>query len=261
MREDPSPTITAAMLVRDRAELLEQAASSVLAQTDADLELVICDDGSTDDTWNVAQRLAECDARVVLLRNDTSRGIPAARNQVLAAARGRYLAICDSDDVSLPTRFARQRALLDARAELAGVGARFRAFEGDDPAAGSEPGWHWGLADGRLPFLFPTAMLRTDAVRAAGGFDEGFALAEDLDLAYRLAARGGRFDAVDEVLVAYRIHGGSITQRRALAREWHNLRAQLRGLRLLHGRFSARGYAVIGQSTLRTLAALVGIRR
>ncbi len=261
MSDDPSPTITAAMLVRDRAGLLEQAAASVLAQTEPDLELVICDDGSTDDTWTVAQSIAQRDARVVLLRNAASRGIPAARNQVLAAARGRYLAICDSDDVSLPNRFRSQRELLDADPALAGVGARFRAFEGDDPDAGAEPGWHWGLADGRLPFLFPTAMLRVDAMRAAGGFDEAFALAEDLELTYRLAARGGTFTAVDEVLVAYRIHGGSITQRRALAREWHNLRAQLRGLRLLRGHFSARGYAVICQSMLRTLAALIGIRR
>lgn len=249
------------MLVRDRAGLLEQAAMSVLDQTDPGLELVICDDGSTDDTWAVAQSLAYRDARVVLLRNESSRGIPAARNQVLAAARGRYLAICDSDDVSLPTRFERQRERLDADASLVGVGARFRAFSGDDPAGGHEPGWHWGVRDGRLPFLFPTAMLRVDAVRAAGGFDEAFALAEDLELAYRLAARGGTFTIVDEVLVAYRIHGGSITQRRAIAREWYLLRAQLRGLRLLRGRFSARGYAVVCQSLLRTLLAVIGARR
>lgn len=261
MRDVPPPTITAAMLVRDRAALLDEAATSVLSQGEADLELVICDDGSSDGTWEVARELAARDPRVVLLRNETSRGIPAARNQVLGVARGRYLAICDSDDVSLPGRFTRQRALLDANAALVGAGTRFRTFEGDDPSSGSEPGWNWGLEDGRLPFLFPTAMLRVDAVRAVGGFDEDFALAEDLDLAYRLAARGGTFATVDEVLLAYRIHDDSITQLRALAREWHNLRAQLRGLRMLRGRFSVRGYAVVCQSMLRTALALVGMRR
>ncbi len=257
----PTPSITAAILVRDRADLLDEAAASVLRQTETDLELVICDDGSTDATWEVAQSIAARDQRVVLLRNETSRGIPAARNQVLTAARGRYLAICDSDDVSLPTRFERQRAQLDADPSLAGLGTRFRAFDGTDPDIGTEPDWHWGLVDGRLPFLFPTAMLRVDAVRDAGGFDEGFALAEDLELAYRLAARGGTFAIVDEILLAYRIHGGSITQRRAVAREWHNLRAQLRGLRLLRGRFSARGYTKKNQSSLRTLLAAIGVRR
>ena len=103
------PAITAMMLVRDRATLLADAARSVLVQTDCDLELLIVDDGSTDDTAQVATRIAESDPRVRVLTNAQSVGIPAARNQVLAAACGRYVAICDSDDLSRPERFARQR--------------------------------------------------------------------------------------------------------------------------------------------------------
>jgi len=255
-----APTITAMMLVRDRADLLGEAAASVLAQTDRDLELVIVDDGSTDDTWCVAEQLAASDERVRLLRNAASRGIPAARNQVLAAARGTYVAICDSDDLSRPGRFAAQRALLDGDPTLVGVGVRINAFEGDDLAAGSEPTWHWGLRDGRLPFAFPGAMLRLDVVRAIGGFDERYAIAEDLQLAYRLAGRGGRFSTVDEVLLDYRIHAGSITQRRAVTREWCTLKAQWRGIRALRGRLSPRGWAVVVQTKLRLLAALVGMR-
>jgi glycosyltransferase involved in cell wall biosynthesis len=256
-----NPTITAMMLVRDRADLLADAAATILAQTDADLELVICDDGSVDDTWAVAQRIAASDERVVLLRNESSRGIPAARNQVLAVARGRYLATCDSDDLSRSERFARQRALLDADAALVGAGVRINAFDGDDPSDGNEPDWHWGLRDGRLPFAFPGAMLRIDAVRTAGGFDERYRVAEDLHLAYRLGGRGGRFATVDEVLLDYRIHAGSITQRRAASREWWTYRAQLRGLLELRGRFSARGWAVVVQTKLRGLGALVGLHR
>jgi glycosyltransferase involved in cell wall biosynthesis len=249
------------MLVRDRAELLEAAARSVLAQTDRDFELVILDDGSTDATWQVAEQLAASDERVRLLRNEVSVGIPAARNQVLALARGTYVAICDSDDLSRPERFARSRALLDDEPALVGVGVRINAFSGDDPATGREPEWHWGLRDGRLPFAFPGAMLRTDAVRSVGGFSTSYAIAEDLQVAYRLAGAGGRFATVDEILLDYRIHAGSITARRARTREWCTLRAQLRGLRELRGRLSPRGYAVVAQSGLRLLAALVGLRR
>lgn len=254
------PTVTAMMLVRDRADLLEAAARSVLEQEGVDLELVILDDGSTDDTWEVARALAASDERVVLMRNSSSAGIPVARNQVLGRARGRYVAICDSDDLSRPRRFARQLALLDGDASLVAVGVRINAFS-DDPTVGDEPDWHWGLRDGRLPFAFPGAMLRTDAVRAVDGFARSYAIAEDLHLAYRLAGAGGRFATVDEVLLDYRVHDGSITQRRAVRREWCTLRAQLRGLVELRGRFSARGYAVVVQSTLRLLAALVGLRR
>ena len=274
---DPStpaaPTITAMMLVRDRADLLEAAMRSVLAQTERDLELVVFDDGSRDDSRAVAERVAARDARVRVLGVEAgaSLGIPAARNRVVAAARGRYLAVCDSDDLSRPERFAAQRALLDTNARLAGVGARFSTFHGhaprptNSPAAAEsldhEPGWHWGLRDGRLPFLFPTAMLRLESVRAVDGFDPSYALAEDLHLCYRLAAAGGRFASVDAVLVDYRIHDGSITQSRARAREWHNLRAQLAGIALLRGRFSVRGWAVLAQSLARTLLASAGLRR
>lgn len=244
------------MLVRDRADLLQIAADSVLAQSDADLELVILDDGSVDDTPAVAAALAARDSRVRVLTNAASVGIPVARNQVLAAARGRYIAICDSDDISRPERFTRERALLDSDPSLAGAGCRINAFD-DDPAAGTEPTWHWGLRDGRLPFAFPGAMLRTEAVRAVGGFDPRYRVAEDLHLAYRLAGQGGRFVTVDEVLLDYRVHAGSITQRRAASRQWWTLRAQLRGLVALRGRFSPRGYAVIVQTKLRWIAALV----
>jgi glycosyltransferase involved in cell wall biosynthesis len=246
------PAITAMMLVRDRADLLEAAADSVLAQTDGDFELVILDDASVDATWQVAESIARRDGRVRLLRNSESNGIPAARNQVLAAARGRYLAICDSDDLNRPERFARERALLDARPELTAVGARISAFT-DDPATGTEPDWHWGLRDGRLPFAFPTAMLRVDAVRDVGGFDEGMLIAEDLYLMYRLAGRRARFELIDEVLVDYRIHAGSITTSRSFLRRWCTLLAQLRGLVALRGGFTPRGYAVLVQSVLRLL--------
>lgn len=259
----PAPKITAMMLVRDRAELLPAAAGSVLSQTFRDFELIILDDGSRDDTWSVCEELAARDNRVRLLRNETSIGIPAARNKVLAAARGDYIAICDSDDLNRPDRFAQQHKRLAFNPTVAGIGARINAFSGDDPTLGAEPTWHWGLRDGRLPFAFPTALLRTDALRAVGGFDERYAIAEDLQLAYRLAGHGhgGEFDTVDEILVDYRIHSGSITARRARTREWCTLRAQLTGLRVLRGRFSARGYAVVIQSTLRLLLALVGLRR
>lgn len=255
-----SPAVTAMMLVRDRADLLEGAAQSVLNQTMRDLELIILDDGSVDDTWHVCEQLAQADARVRLMRNDTSRGIPAARNQVLSSARGRAVAICDSDDLNRPERFARQLQLLDRDASLVGVGARINAFSGDDVANGREPSWHWGLRDGRLPFAFPSAMLRTVAMRAVGGFDAAYAIAEDLQLAYRLAGAGGAFATVDEVLVDYRLHAGSITARRARTREWCTLRAQLRGARELRGRLSARGYAVLGQSAMRLALAAAGLR-
>jgi len=258
--ETTSPNITAVMLVRDRADLLEASARSVLAQAGVELELVILDDGSVDATPEVAERLAARDARVRILTNVRSRGIPAARNQVLAAARGQYLAVCDSDDLLEPTAYAKQSRLLDADDRLGGAGVRLSVFRGD-PADGAEPDWHWGLRDGRLPFVFSGAMFRTEALREAGGFDERWPIAEDVHLGYRLAGKGWQFATVPEVLVHIRVHDGSISQSRVLQREWYNLRAQCVGLRELRGRFSFRGYAVVCQSVLRVGLAAAGLRR
>lgn len=243
--------ITAMTLVKDRVGLVEAAARSVLAQEGVELELVILDDGSTDDTWNVVSALASTDDRVRLLRNERSVGIPAARNQVLAAARGAFVAICDSDDHSRPGRFVQQEAAFAADPDLVGVGGQISCFT-HDPATGSVPRWHWGLRDGRLPFPFPGAMFRVDALRAAGGFDETFPMAEDLELCYRLAAHGGAFTMLDQVVLDYRVHQDGVSSMRR-RREWHTLRAQLAGVRHLHGRLSPRGYAVIAQTAVRTL--------
>lgn len=255
-----SPAITVAMLVRDREQLLEASARSVLAQSERDLELVIVDDGSRDGSWEVASAIAASDDRVRLLRNEQPRGIPAARNQVLEAARGRFLATLDSDDLLRPDCLARERARLEAEPQLVGVGASLSCFT-HEPEDGAEPGWHWGVRDGRPPFPLSGSMLRTEAVREVGGFDERYPVAEDIVLCYRLAARGGRFAIIeDAVLADIRIHSGSITSG-VLGREWHLLRAHLLGLRLLRGRLSPSGYARVLQTALRVALAALRLRR
>ena len=86
-----APAVTAMMLVRDRADLLPASAGSVLSQTLRDLELVILDDGSTDDTWRVCEQLAARDTRVRLLRNEASGGIPAGRRETRDQARADWI--------------------------------------------------------------------------------------------------------------------------------------------------------------------------
>lgn len=243
-------TVSALMIVRNRATLLRSAADSVLAQAGCRLELIIVDDGSTDDSVAVAGTLAEHDPRVRVLRNSNRPGIPGARNFGLANASGEYLAICDSDDLSRPDRFRIERDALRCDPTLGGVGGRISCFT-DHPEHGSVPDWRWGLTKGRPPFPFPAAMFRMDAVKMVGGFDETFAVAEDLDLAYRLAATGWGLSLLDDVLVDYRLHGQGITsQNPQLA--LLTLRAQLRGLRGLRGRWDASGYAALGQSLWRS---------
>lgn len=248
--------ITAMMLVRDRERFLADAIGSVLNQSLADFELLVVDDGSTDASPRIAREWQERDGRVRLIRTRHSVGIPSARNQALAQARGRFLAVCDSDDVSRPNRFRDQAELLAADPGLVGVAGSISCFL-DDPEDGVVPQWHWGLRDGRPAFAFAAAMLRTGAVRSVGGFDRRFMVAEDVELSYRLAAAGYRLLRHDDVVVDYRIHGQNMSRsNRRLA--WWTLRAQVRGVRLLRGGFSPRGYAAIAQSVGRLVRPVTG---
>ncbi len=246
------PTVTAMMALRNRVTLMDESIRSVLSQDDPDFELIIVDDCSTDGSWESAVSWADCDPRIRVERMPAPTGISTVRNTAVELARGRYLATCDSDDLSRPDRFRVLSRYLDSHPAAVGVGGRIRCFTTDPRVDAWLPDWHFGLADGRLPFHFSAGLVRTDAVRVAGGYDPALPVAEDLDLAYRLAALGALVE-LPHVVMDYRVHPGNVSGDRRL-RERANLRAQLRGLRGMRGRFSPRGYLVLGQSVGRVIS-------
>ena len=99
--------VSVLMSVYNGAPTLEKAAASVLAQTYRNLELILCDDASTDDTWRIMQRIAAQDARVTVFQNKTNRGLGASLNGCLSRAGGEYIARQDADDISDPDRIER----------------------------------------------------------------------------------------------------------------------------------------------------------
>ncbi len=109
----PPPAISIIMPAFNAAPFIEEAVQSVIAQDFRDWELLIVEDSSTDDTFAVAERLAAADARVKLMRNPR-KGVSAARNTGIEAARGRYIAFLDADDTLDPGSLAARAAALDA---------------------------------------------------------------------------------------------------------------------------------------------------
>ncbi len=114
------PRVSVLMPAYNAAGTIREAIDSALAQTLSDLEVVVVDDGSRDETAQIVASYA--DPRVRLLRNPKNLGMPATRQRGADAARGEYLAILDSDDRAHPTRFERQAAWLDAHPRCAVVG-------------------------------------------------------------------------------------------------------------------------------------------
>src|SRR5512146_251636 len=110
------PIVSVIMAVYNGQEYLRESVESILAQTFADFELVIVDDGSTDRTPDLLR--AYTDARIRVIRT-SNQGQALARNCALTAARGRYIAVQDADDVALPGRLAAEVSFLDTHPKIA----------------------------------------------------------------------------------------------------------------------------------------------
>ncbi|THD78842.1 MAG: glycosyltransferase family 2 protein [Phenylobacterium sp.] len=221
------------------ARHLPAAIRSVLDQTLSDLELIVVDDCSSDAGPALVAQAAALDPRVRLIVQPANAGPGAARNRGIAAARGRYIAVFDSDDLMAPDRL--ERLVRRAEADQADIVAdNLLAFDDAAPEDGrpflavqTEPKWV-SLAEiigssrmyartpglGYLKPLISAAALKTSGVR----YDETLRVGEDYDVLLRLLAKGLRLRLDPACLYRYRRHSGSISH--ALRRD--HLEAMLR---------------------------------
>jgi GT2 family glycosyltransferase len=205
------PLVSVVIPSHNRARLLERTLRSILAQHVADLEVVVVDDGSHDDTAAVA---IAADRRVRVVRNPEPAGVSAARNRGIAAARGDWVAFCDDDDLWSPDKLTRQLTAADEAgtdwvyAGDVNVDERLHILSGGPP-----PDPEAVMAG--LPRSNPLAsggsnvVVRSKVLAAVGGFDPTLRRTEDWDLWIRIARRGPPA-WVCEPLVAYRFHGGNV---------------------------------------------------
>jgi glycosyltransferase involved in cell wall biosynthesis len=204
------------MTVYNSEIYLGEAVDSILAQTFSDFELIIIDDGSTDGSTSILQAFAARDSRVRLTSRPNT-GIVRAANEGIAQARGNYLARMDSDDISLPERFARQVEYLERNADCVLVGSRVTLIDpyGSPVAVSGQKLTHDEIekelltGGGGWAVVQPSAMMRTQAVRAAGGYRGSINMSEDHDLFLRLAERG-KVANLAEPLLRYRRHYKSL---------------------------------------------------
>jgi len=191
---------------------LGPAIESLLAQSYADFELIIVDDGSTDGSSTVAERFA--DPRVRLVRNAANRGQTACLNQGLALARGEFVARQDADDLSHPDRLEKQTRFLDDHPEIALVGANAVEIDGSGRSLGrtdlprDTPSIRWGNLFFNS-FLHSAASFRAKVIREEfGGYDEAF-WCQDYALFSRVARQHGVANLA-EPLISLRVHPESM---------------------------------------------------
>ena len=201
------PVVSAIMPTYNGAPFLAAAIDSVVAQTYTDWELIVVNDGSTDDTVEVLQRYTDPRIRIVHLARNQGRA--RARNVALEHARGRYIAICDSDDMSVPERLARQVAFLDGHHDIDVVGSQMLFFWGDAPP---QPGTLYPespdaiarrFARGRMAVANGTCLLRAECFARFGAYCPDLVAVEDFELFLRMY-RSCRFQTLPEPLLLYR---------------------------------------------------------
>ena len=223
--------VSFAVACYNAGDYLEPAIRSALAQKDVVIEVLVVDDGSTDGSREVTQRLAQEDARVVPLRTPRNSGPAGARNVALDAMRGQWSAILDADDLILPDR-SRTLLALAAKYSADMVADNLIQFgEGiaeepmfDLAAPGSDTLLNLDryFADSQLfgpkpspGYLKP--MIRRDAMlRADLRYNEGLQIGEDDELVIRALAQGLRYAVCDYAGYFYRKHEASISHRLSL---------------------------------------------
>jgi glycosyltransferase involved in cell wall biosynthesis len=224
------------MPVYNGAAHLADAVDSVLKQTLGDFELLVMDDGSSDDTPIILKRYAEQDLRV-RLHPRRHQGQIACRNELLQLARTNIVACADADDICLPDRFEKQVATMEQDSDLWILGTAVVSVD----AKGAR-GRRWRMPAGsaavaaelkrRCCIAHPSCMMRVKHILAIGGYRPAYECAEDYDLFLR-ASELGKVDNLSSVGVLYRQHGDNVSRRHGLrqaistdlARATHFLRA------------------------------------
>ena len=208
-----TPVVAVVIPVYNRRAVIGRAIETVLAQTWADLEIIVVDDGSTDDTATVVESIG--DERLRLIRHERNMGGGAARNSGINASTAPYIAFLDSDDEWLPTKLERQLAVFEQSGDRVGLVYTGSELVYADGKTGTRLPQHRGdltqaLLRKNVVGGASVSMVRRAALQATGGFDEMLPARQDIDLWLRISEHF-LVDYVPEVLA--RIHQDGDTDR------------------------------------------------
>lgn len=204
--EQPVPTVSIVVPSYNVQATIRETLESVFAQTYADFEVIVINDGSTDRTLEVVAEFTDPRLRVYSYENG---GLPVARNRGIDRARGRYLTFLDADDLWTPDKVADQVAALDAHPRAGAVYSWTSFLQSDGQALSPDaPVYHEGnvyaaLLQGNFINSGSNAMLRREAIAAAGYFDADLKSIEDWDYWLRVA-KDWEFALVPKHQVLYR---------------------------------------------------------
>lgn len=229
--------ISVIMGIYNCAETLSQAVSSIQNQTYSNWELILCDDGSSDNTFSVAQSLAAEDSRIILLQNTHNLGLNQTLNNCLAVASGKYIARMDGDDDCLPERFQRQISYLKAHPEFQITSCPLLLFDESGEWGYTSVPEHPSPEDivCGTAISHAAVMMEKSCLDAVGGYtvDKRILRVEDVNLWIKLYAAGYRCYNIQEPLYRMRNDRNAFSRRKYIYRI-NSAYVRIQGCRLLH---------------------------
>lgn len=198
------PALSVVMPACNVSPYIDAAVESVLSQTFTDFELIVRDDGSTDDTGEKLRRWARTDSRIKLHMGEVPLGPAGSSNWVVENSCAPFVARLDADDVSLPDRFQRQIDLLNRMPEAVMVGALGQVMLPDGAICREPEYWRIARRSAFAPFMHSSIMFRRAAFDQIGGYRAVCNYWEDLDLYLRMA-RVGTVAVMADSLVIHRL--------------------------------------------------------
>lgn len=206
------PQLSVILPVYNASAYIDEAVTSILHQDFTDFELLIADDGSTDDSLEKIRK--HVDPRIIVFENHSNQGLISTLNHLLTQARGRYIARMDADDIARADRFSKQIAFMEQHASIGICGSAmefFGAQSGRTHVSTHPNALHANLLFG-TPFNHPTVLFRKSLVdNGSFSYDPEFRHAEDFELWTRLR-NVTQFGNLDEPLLRYRLHPEQVTQ-------------------------------------------------
>lgn len=220
-----TPRISVIMAVKNGENDLPKSIGSIQAQTLSDWELIVCDDGSTDNTLSVLNKMAEEDSRITVLHNEASQGSAQARDFCIEIAKSNFIAIHDADDTSAPNRFELQYDFMQKHPEYAIVGSGYYTVKTDGTITGemhpkSEP-TAMDQVKGGL-FMHPSFMMRKDMIAKVGFYTiSPYTLrSQDYHMVMKVLGAGMKMYNMHECLYYYTADEGMMKR----TRNWKNVK-------------------------------------
>ncbi|MFC4949015.1 glycosyltransferase family 2 protein [Pseudonocardia sp. GCM10023141] len=218
------PTVSVVVPCYRYGRYVTQTVQSVLRNEHVDIDVLVIDDASPDDSWSVVEALPRLDPRIRVVRHEQNRGLIATANEGLQQAEGDYVVLLSADDALAPCWLDRGIDLLERTPAASFALGPVRVFEGDllptvrklrDVKSVVYPGRDWlamscrrGVTNARSPEV----IVRNTAQRAAGGYNPNVPYSSDMEMWLRLASIGDVVEVSGPWAAFYRVHGQNMSQ-------------------------------------------------